>query len=425
MTKNKIEYFIKYSNYILILLFFFIFIFKTIQCFSTPNSIGDEGFYLNELNRFREIGLWKSFSEGISQLWILLAYLISLITGNDLISIRIINILLLPVALYLMYSIIKEFIEDKNLLILSMLSCVFLLIATKTGTMFFLGINDPLMIIFCLSTMYFLLKYNNSWAIKDLIIASLFAGMMFWVRTFSIIILGGFIAWIFLIVLLKHPFWKNLFRAIVFCILTIIIALIPQIPSLAEKGQLAFEHKGTENHNWGEINWLTRIKRESAGSLFAYKRPSWEELDEYKRTYGDKSIPIGLIEQFKYDPKFIIDNFIVNVFFRVPYILALSIGFLFLAFLNYLRLPEKWFIDKNLGGLLLLLTSISVCCGVSIYIINYVEHRWQFMTAFSALVLGTICAANFEKKKIYNLLLISQYGFLLFMSILSVINLVS
>ena len=117
MTKNKIEYFIKYSNYILILLFFFIFIFKTIQCFSTPNSIGDEGFYLNELNRFREIGLWKSFSEGISQLWILLAYLISLITGNDLISLRIINILLLPVALYLMYSIIKEFIEDKNLLI--------------------------------------------------------------------------------------------------------------------------------------------------------------------------------------------------------------------------------------------------------------------------------------------------------------------
>jgi len=115
----------------------------------------------------------------------------------------------------------------------------------------------------------------------------------------------------------------------------------------------------------------------------------------------------------------------VNVFFRVPYILALSIGFLFLAFLNYLRLPEKWFIDKNLGGLLLLLTSISVCCGVSIYIINYVEHRWQFMTAFSALVLGTICAANVEKKKIYNLLLISQYGFLLFMSILSVINLVS
>ncbi|HPH72371.1 MAG TPA: hypothetical protein PK928_07770, partial [Candidatus Cloacimonas sp.] len=260
--------------------------------------------------------------------------------------------------------------------------------------------------------------------IKDLIIASLFAGMMFWVRSFSIIIFGGFAAWIFLIVLLKCPFGKHLFRAILFCILTIIVALIPQIPSLAEKGQLAFEHKSTEKYNWGEINWFTRIKRESTGSLFVYKRPSWEELDEYKKAYGDKSIPLGLIEQFKYDPKFIIDNFIVNVFFRVPYILAVSIGFLFLAFLNYLRLPEKWVIDKNLGGLLLLLTSISVCCGVSIYIINYVEHRWQFMTAFSALVLGTISTAKFDKKIYYNLLLISQYGFLLFMSILSIVNLV-
>ena len=185
------------------------------------------------------------------------------------------------------------------------------------------------MLLLALSSMYFLLNYNNTLLLKDLIIAALFSGMMLWVRSFSIIIMGGYLAWIFLFAILKSPFWKNFGRAVIYVLIIVLIALIPQIPSLLENGNINFEHKGGKEHNWDERNWLTRVKRYNSGSIFAYKRASWEEVDEYKRIYGENSLPHGLKEKFKVDPKFMIDNFVVNVCFRVPYILLVSIGFFF------------------------------------------------------------------------------------------------
>ena len=420
---DKIEKIIKYGQYILIFLFIIIYISQIIQIFNNSNPIGDESYYLMELNRFRNDGLWKSFSSGISHLYILLSYLFSFITKTDLLSLRIINVLILPITIYLMWLIIKIIISNKDMIKLALLTSIFLLICTKTGGMFFAGINDPLMILLALSSMYFLLKYNNSLLLKDLIIASLFSGMMLWVRSFSIIIMGGYLAWIFLFAILKSPFWKNFGRAVIYVLIIVLIALIPQIPSLLENGEINFEHKGGNEHNWEEMNWLTRVKRYNSGSIFAYKRPTWEEVDEYKRIYGENSLPHGLKEKFKIDPKFMIDNFVVNVCFRVPYILLVSIGFFFLSFLNYLRLLEKWCFKKNRDNLLLLLTTLSVWLGVSLVIINYVEHRWQFMTAFCTLVLGAESAAQFQKQKYYNILIILQYSFLIIMSTISVFKL--
>jgi len=143
---DKIEKIIKYSQYILIFLFIIIYISQIIQIFNNSNPIGDESYYLMELNRFRNDGLWKSFSSGISHLYILLSYLFSFITKTDLLSLRIINVLILPITIYLMWLIIKIIISNKDMIKLALLTSIFLLICTKTGGMFFAGINDPLMI---------------------------------------------------------------------------------------------------------------------------------------------------------------------------------------------------------------------------------------------------------------------------------------
>jgi len=122
---DKIEKIIKYSQYILIFLFIIIYISQIIQIFNNSYPIGDESFYLNELNRFRNDGLWKSFSSGISHLYILLSYLFSFITKTDLLSLRIINVLILPITIYLMWLIIKIIISNKDMIKLALLTSIF------------------------------------------------------------------------------------------------------------------------------------------------------------------------------------------------------------------------------------------------------------------------------------------------------------
>ena len=130
---DKIEKIIKYGQYILIFLFIIIYISQIIQIFNNSNPIGDEGFYLTELNRFRNDGFWKSFSSGISHLYILLSYLFSFIIKTDLLSLRIINVLILPITIYLMWLIIKIIISNKDMIKLALLTSIFLLICTKTS----------------------------------------------------------------------------------------------------------------------------------------------------------------------------------------------------------------------------------------------------------------------------------------------------
>jgi hypothetical protein len=408
--------------HITLILIFVVFVMNLWSSISNSQPLGDEGFYLNELERIHNDGLWTAFSDGISHLFMWIWYLISLTGTNGLVGMRAISILLAFVSMYIIYYLLKKTTDSRALLLVAISTAAYVFFVTKTGRMFYLAINDTLMNALGLAAILFLSKYFDQYRIKHLVIAALFSGMMFWVRSFSILIFGGLFISVILIPLLHDPkrLIKQSLRSLLFIFVFVIVMISVQIPSIIDNQRLSFEKKNLSG-DWGARNWITRLERKPSGSIFAYERSSWEYVDRYIEEQGEDSIPRGFFGRVKADPKFMVDNLASNLFVRVPYIILISIGFLGIGLLRILRVPEKWVSKLTPTELLCLTVFMSVGLGVSLVIINYIEHRWLFMICLTGLFLGvkSICgmSANLQR-----LLIRAQFVFMILLTSMTLLT---
>lgn len=418
-NKGKTYSVVKYALLIVLAMSFLSHI---VMDFSKPDSIGDEGFYCPEIARFQTQGLWDSFAGGISHLFVILSSALSLLVGSNLLGARLLNILLLPLALFIWYHIVKLVLTKPVARDIAWLSFAYVLLIAKTGRMFFVGINDPLMIVLGMGVLLCVLRYIKTDKTVSLVMAAILSGMMLWVRSFSVLIIGGISLWMVLHALFQKPRLRSILHGSMFFFVLINVALLVQIPSISEHGRLSFENKSSTSGDWNARNWITRVLRLPSGSIFAYAGPEWEQVDEYIERHGAQSIPKGFVDSVKRDPKFMLDNFASNLVVRFPYILIVSIGLLFFPLLDFLRKPEFWFSAGKRTLLPSLMVFISVSLGVSLVIINYVEHRWQFMAVASSIVLASAQLERYENKKLLTMLMYSQLVFLLGVSLLSIIS---
>lgn len=406
----------RYSEKILYGFILFFLLFKIIKTLLDLQPTGDESFFINELLRFRSDGLYVAFSEGISHLYILLAAYFDMVICNPLLSLRIVSLIQIPVFLLVVYKISCITFESKECVHLSLFTAMSIVIGSRAGTMFFRGINDSLMVTLAFICTFFLLIYTESRKVKYIIYSSIFCGLMFWVRQFSILIAVGFITFIIVLIiqsLITKRTIKNTARsALIFLMIGVVVAIIPQIPSLKENNRISFETKsGRLGVSWEQRNWLTAKFRYNNNSLFAYRSASWEEASDYIEMHRDDSIPNGLIERLKADPKIVIDSFISSMFFRVPYILFVSIGILFFLFLDFLRNAEKNIREKLHFKSLFLLLFLSVTTGVCLTVINYVEHRWLFVSVVCGLLLALSQLETYRARYVYNIIINIQVLF--------------
>lgn len=391
---NKYRVFMKYGRWAIWLLLAISFVTAAASSLLAPEQRGDEYFYLQELARFQRDGLWKSYADGISHLHVVLANLLAAVTGSALMGGKLLSILLLPLALLACIGIVKNLKLSSEIELLTITTLAFVLCVSKSGRLFFGFYNDSLMVTLALAALYFMQKYCASVQIKHLIIAAVFTGMMFWVRTFSILIYGGMLAFVLALFIFHQPRARNLLRSVMFFVLVAATALVVQIPSIRDNGRLSFESKGSRSTNEG--HWLNRLYRPGGGSIFAYPGVSQDLVAQYKQEHGENSIPGTLSERIARDPKFMVDNFASNLAVRVSYILLVSIGMYFLLFLDALRRPRWMFRDlRNAPALLHFLIVASVSLGLAIIIFNYIEHRWMLLAVLSAAI---VAAMHLDKR---------------------------
>lgn len=376
------------------------FVYRLILIFIDPSPKGDEGFYLNEIAQIKSLGLWDTFVGGISHLYVTVWCIISFLPFNDLVMIRLINIILGLVSLCLINKIINHLDLSEKVRDLALLTAGYAIFVSQSGAMHYVAINDPMMNALGLAATLFLIRYLADFKVKDLIFTAVFSGTMFWVRSFAIILFGGIIAAVFIVPLLKkEKVLMHLAKVALFMFVFILIVLVVQVPSLMENQKLSFERKGGQGlGGWSHRNWLTQKEQISSGSVFAYKRVEWDFVDEYIETHGRKSIPHGVAGVFKDNPKLKTDITVVNLFFRIPYILLMSTGLLIFGLFRVVREPESWLCGLPPSMLALLAVFFSVCCGVSLAIINYIEHRWIFMASMMAIVLGAYSIQAMSEK---------------------------
>ncbi|NLO11376.1 MAG: hypothetical protein GX122_03025 [Candidatus Cloacimonetes bacterium] len=381
---QKVFQYVAWGSVILIILF------KILTSAFQPIPQGDENFYLSELARFHTNGVWNTFSRGVSHLFMSIWYLVSFLPLNSLIIMRLLNLVLGLLDLYLIYLILKPLNLKKLSMSVALCTATYAIFISQSGAMHYRAISDPLMTTLALTAIYFVTKYVREYKLKDLILAALFSGMMFWVRNFAIIIFGGILASVAFIPLFKRErALPHLGKLLLFFVIFIIVLLVVQIPSIHQHQKISFERKiGSGLGGWGHRNWLTQKQQLPSGSVFAYRRVEWDFVDEYIESHGKQSIPRGVLGVFIDNPKLKTDITIVNLFFRIPYILLMSTGLLLLGFLRIVRCPESWLRTLSPQILALLAVFFSVACGVSLAIINYIEHRWVFTASISALIIG-------------------------------------
>lgn len=420
MNGAKKENLLKYIAWISLALYF---IFRLIMYIKDPSPKGDEKYFLEEIARFRSMSFRDAYFGNFYHLYLTIWYLISFLPINDLMLMRFINIVIGVVNLCLMYKILNRFDLSKNVRSLALLTAGYAIFVSQSGTMHYSAINDPIMNALGLATILFLIRYLDNYRMKDLVFTAVFSGMMFWIRTFSIIIFGGIIAAVFMVPLLKkEKVFIHLAKVALFLTVFVLVVLIIQVPSLIENQKITFEGKRREGlGNWSHRNWLTQKEQISSGSIFAYKRVEWEYVDDYIETYGKQSIPSGVIGVFKDNPKLKTDITVVNLFFRIPYILLMSTGLMFLGLFRVIREPESWLVDLPPSVLALLAVLFSVCCGVSLAIINYIEHRWIFMAAMMGIGLGAYGIQSMTDKW-QKYLVHGQYVLLMLLTVVSSIK---
>lgn len=389
------------------------FVSNTLDATLNLTSSGDEGFFTKELVRFQTDGLWQSFSGGISHLHVLLASVLAALVGSPLLAGRLLNIFLLVVALFLGALIIQSLNLRRSIELVTTVTYAYMLVFSQVGKTFFRFINDPLMIVLALFSFYMFQLYYKSNKTWFFILASIASGMMFWVRSFSLLIWAGILAFLMQQAVIRKPRLKGIFLLACFVIISVAVALLVQIPSISENGRLSFESKSGDG-DWGARNWVTRYVRRSNGGIFSYQRVDWDEIERFKQEYGENAIPGSLLGKVRKDPKFMADNFVSNLIIRIPYVLFASIGIYFLLFLDLLRRP-RWLFEKdtNQPRLLFLLVTASVSLGVSLIIINYIEQRWLMAPVICVLLLAAVHLDRRIAPKWSRVLLASQCAFLI------------
>ena len=377
------------------------FVFKLVLRIWINNPIGDEVFFIEEIEFVRDNGLWESFSSGTSHLYSMIGYLISLVMPNLLIGLRLFNIILSMAAFVIALSLIQRVTTNLIIRKISAITMAYMIFCCKTGAMFFVAINDALMVTIALVTTLFLLKYLQTKRYKELMVTAIFSGLMFWVRSFSLLVFGGIILGIAVIPIMCSGIsvWKNLVRTSVFILISVTVALLVQIPSLIENKAIRFESK-SRNQDWAAWNWLTHIERIPSGSIFLYKRPPYDVVQRYLDEHGSSSIPRSIIGRIKADPKFAVDNLVSNLFVRLPFVLLTSSGMFFFGLLSILREPDRWRVRLKPQSLALLSIFLSVSIGLSIYVNTNLEQRWLFIPAVMGILLGAGRMSELPEKSI-------------------------
>jgi hypothetical protein len=325
---------------------------------------GDETFYLKEIMRINEIGLLGLFKEGTSYLFVSVAYLFSLLGFEPLTVLRFISFSSYGMLLLVLYY----FLEPKNRMSkINQISIAHLIYPGMIS-----GINDHFLYLFVIFS-YLLYFWKNKLRYHTLL-TLITIGISFWIRKTAIIYCGPLIILIFFN-LIKNKEYLH----IAYFFILLFIVMMPHLPALSEGSFIKYENKSKyTGFNWSKSNYLSKHFRIKRG-IISYGKVSEDMVEEYEKIHGMNSIPQGLIERWKFDPKFEADNFFSHIVRIIQLFIIMSGGFFII-----------WCYKIYTSGLKIPLFEVATIVFplilLSLSVVNYIEARWFFPIAIGQII---------------------------------------
>ncbi|HRZ42971.1 MAG TPA: glycosyltransferase family 39 protein [Bacteroidales bacterium] len=374
---------------------------------------GDELFYWREVVRLQEIGWWNMLTTGTSFLYIGLSGLLTHLTGSILLSNRLLSLipgLLVIWSLWKMAGLWDISLPVKRVMLLTALAFVF----DPSRSPFLFGTNDALMFACVAEGVYRLfcwLKYNK---LSSLVASAVLFGMGFWVREITLMYLIPLYGAALLYLI--FPSWKPVSRRIgaiaLFSGILLCTGILVHLPALSVNGTSGFEDKNYMG-NWRERDYLSQIRRQPSGSVFAYERVEWAEVRAYKNSGLKPELPATRLEILRRDPKMVADAFASNLLIRCTYLFTLRNGLLFFLFLaSFWLFP--WVRRKAIFSqwILLILLITGYTLEISAITLHRIEIRWLTLSILFVTLAGSymLDLLRIERPKLYRTALWLQYA---------------
>jgi hypothetical protein len=376
---------------------------------------GDEYFYLLEVKRLFSEGILATMTRGSSILFTALSALLSYITGDLLLSNRLLS--LLP-GLFAVWSIWKMARlwgisrEPRLLLVFTLLTFLF----DPERSPFLFGTNDAMLFALIAEGLYQLFRFLEFQKWNYLIGAGLLFGAGFWVREIHLMYLlpvaGG--AFLYLVIPSEIRILRKTGQSTLFFSIVLLTAVLVHIPSLITNGKPGFEDKDYMG-NWRERDYLTQIMRKPSGSVFAYERAEWSEVEAWKQSEKNPALPGTRLDIWKADPVMAADRFSSNLLIRCTYLFSLRNGVLFILFLASFWMIKKIRESGRLKHWLLLILMISgYTLMISAITLHRIEIRWLALTIMFVALAGTFILEILRnhQSKWYRYCLWAQYIFI-------------
>lgn len=353
--------------------------------FLSLSTSGDEDGFLLSFNYFVLNGWEKSNIHGHSILFNVFAYPFYLITDNQLLSLRLVSLFSNLITISIVYKIAKGIFKLKGFLLYGLILTVLNILIVSS--FMFTAYNDSLLLPFLFIFIYHylkIIKYSSS--IYNFAVYSgiaLFAFVS--IRQLTIIYTPFFI--ILLIDVYRKQ--KVIFSPLVLFLASFIIPLfLLNFPSISSNGKLSYHSKGNpaKDVTWSQLQYLSALKKDK-GVITKDYHVSLNEVRDYLRINGEKSLPQNIGETLLFDLKITIKEFFKDFLGLIKPCVRLM-GFLFLGLLFLKRKVIKY----NS----LLVFSVGFLAAISLIIISYVESRWVIGVF---VILTMYLYANFKSVK--------------------------
>lgn len=352
--EKKQRYFF-YFSYFLLLIYC---ITRVILYFNIQAGSGDEAIFINDIEFLKNHGYIEAVKKQISIPHSILIFPFTYFLKTYLV-LRLFNVMLLAVLIIYLF---KNF-KFKNYILL--------LFFLFTGSSFFMGTNDGLLhfciVIFILEMFLFI---NNK---RDNIkFALLFLIVSFFTREMFILYIPGCLLLLYVVYRYKKfKILSNIFPAL----MVFIVFLFLNIPSFITNKKISFDNKQADiinNNTWTERQYLSQLMANS-GKIKEYTHVSWDDVTQYKKTYGTESLPKTSFQQIFFDFNLTLKEFVKDFCYMCKdSIRQMGMSQLLVFLIPILFIRKKKFILNTYIPIISLLTYLIF----SFIIISYVEMRW-------------------------------------------------
>lgn len=369
---------------------------RWVNYFTVKEAVKDEVGFQNAFHDLLVNGWYENVASGVSIIYNLSAFPLYLITGTELLSLRLVNFLaMLGIVLISWLFLRRQLKPDSKIAFILLL---FLINIGCRSVAYFSATSDAVFIFFMTAsfyTFYRLQEVLSDVKIRYALLTGLFLALALSTRELFVFYIPGFVLGLILFLMFQKISIKNTILLVVVFLGTVFVL---HFPSIFEHRKLSVHDKNFDQVGvtWAEMNYLSLIENKDKliyGRNTKKDPITPERVLAYRKIHGESALPKTYFDGIVKDPVLTLKNFIGLVYLsQLPFVLQQALFYVLFVFLSLIYLVNHFRIKSKPDWLYLLpfIFFIVYTCTFCVTPIRHIEFRHFMFFTFFISVFGII-----------------------------------